>query len=79
MRRPAYDDLQSCRVQWRRYVRDPELREARAARRGLTIEEVPGAYIRRTDKKSTVRGLSDSARYFRQLLRFRKTLEERNP
>ena len=52
---------------------------ARAARRRLTVEEVPGAYIRRKDKTSTVRGLSDSARYFRQLLRFRKTLEERNP
>jgi glycosyltransferase involved in cell wall biosynthesis len=52
---------------------------ARAARHRLTVEEVPGAYIRRTDKTSTVRGLSDSARYFRQLLRFRKTLKERSP
>jgi hypothetical protein len=47
---------------------------ARAARRGLTVEEVPGAYIRREDKTSTVRGLRDSARYLAQLLRFRKTL-----
>jgi glycosyltransferase involved in cell wall biosynthesis len=52
---------------------------ARAARRGLTVEEVPGAYIRREDKTSTVRGLRDSARYFTQLLRFRKTLRERTP
>ena len=34
----------------------------RAARRGLTVVEVPGAYIRREDKTSTVRGLRDSLR-----------------
>jgi len=50
---------------------------ALAARRGLTIEEIPGAYIRRSDKTSTVRGLSDSVRYFRQLLAFRRTLKGR--
>jgi glycosyltransferase involved in cell wall biosynthesis len=49
---------------------------ARASRRGLTIEEIPGAYIRREDKTSTVRGVSDSVRYFRQLLRFRTRLRE---
>jgi len=47
---------------------------ARAARRGLTVKEIPGAYVRREDKASTVRGLRDSARYFRQLLRFRRRL-----
>ena len=47
---------------------------ARAARRGFRVAEVPGAYIRRDDKTSTVRGVRDSARYFRQLLRFRRTL-----
>lgn len=47
---------------------------ARAGRMGLTVDEVPGAYIRRDDKTSTVRGLQDSVRYFIQLLRFRKTL-----
>jgi len=46
----------------------------RAARRGLRIVEIPGAYIRRGDKTSTVRGLRDSLRYFRQLLRFRGEL-----
>jgi len=50
---------------------------ARAARRGLTVEEVPGAYIRRDDKTSTVRGVRDSARYFQKLLRFRRTLRGR--
>lgn len=46
----------------------------RAARRGLRIREIPGAYIRREDKTSTVRGLRDSVRYFRALLRFRRRL-----
>ena len=46
----------------------------RAKRRGLRIEEVPGAYIRRYDKKSTVRGIRDSVRYFGQLLSFRREL-----
>ena len=47
---------------------------ARAARRGLKVAEIPGAYVRREDKTSTVRGLRDSALYFRQLLRFRRKL-----
>ena len=46
----------------------------RAARRGLKLVEIPGAYIRRGDKTSTVKGLRDSLRYFRQLLRFRGEL-----
>jgi glycosyltransferase involved in cell wall biosynthesis len=49
---------------------------ARALRRGLRLEEIPGAYIRRDDKTSTVSGMSDSLRYFRQLLRFRTRLRE---
>jgi glycosyltransferase involved in cell wall biosynthesis len=47
---------------------------ARAARRGLKVAEIPGAYVRREDKTSTVRGLRDSVLYFRQLLRFRRKL-----
>jgi len=47
---------------------------ARAARRGLRVAEIPGAYVRREDKTSTVRGVRDSLRYFRQLLRFRRKL-----
>jgi glycosyltransferase involved in cell wall biosynthesis len=46
----------------------------RAARRGLRVVEIPGAYIRRGDKTSTVRGLRDSARYFLALVRFRRRL-----
>jgi glycosyltransferase involved in cell wall biosynthesis len=48
----------------------------RAARHGLRIVEVPGAYIRRGDKTSTVRGLRDSVRYFGKLLAFRRELGE---
>ena len=46
----------------------------RVARHGLSVVEVPGAYIRREDKTSTVRGLRDSVRYFLALLRFRRRL-----
>lgn len=52
---------------------------ARAARRGLRVTEVPGAYVRRMDKTSTVRGLRDSLRYLRQLLRFRRELGTGRP
>jgi glycosyltransferase involved in cell wall biosynthesis len=47
---------------------------ARAHRRGLRVVEIPGAYVRRSDKTSTVRGLRDSARYFVRLVRFRARL-----
>jgi glycosyltransferase involved in cell wall biosynthesis len=46
----------------------------RASRRGLRIEEIPGAYIRRFDKASTVRGVRDSLRYFAKLVAFRREL-----
>jgi dolichyl-phosphate beta-glucosyltransferase len=47
---------------------------ALAARRGLRIAEIPGAYVRRADKTSTVSGLRDSVQYFRRLLEFRRRL-----
>lgn len=46
----------------------------RAARAGLKIVEIPGAYLRRSDKTSTVSGLRDSIRYFGKLLSFRHAL-----
>jgi glycosyltransferase involved in cell wall biosynthesis len=46
----------------------------RAARRGLKLVEIPGAYVRRQDKTSTVRGVRDSLRYFAKLVRFRREL-----
>ena len=49
----------------------------RAERRGLRIAEIPGAYVRRFDKTSTVRGLRDSVQYFGRLLSFRRQLEAR--
>jgi glycosyltransferase involved in cell wall biosynthesis len=48
----------------------------RAERRGLRIEEIPGAYVRRYDKTSTVHGLRDSGRYFVQLVRFRRSIRQ---
>jgi glycosyltransferase AglD len=50
----------------------------RAARSGCRIVEIPGAYVRRHDKVSTVHGLRDSLRYFRQLVSFRRTLRDRD-
>jgi glycosyltransferase involved in cell wall biosynthesis len=46
----------------------------RAERRGLRIVEIPGAFVRRYDKTSTVHGLRDSVLYFGRLLRFRRQL-----
>jgi glycosyltransferase involved in cell wall biosynthesis len=46
----------------------------RSLRRGLRIEEIPGAYIRRFDKTSSVNGLRDSIDYLRKLLAFRREL-----
>jgi hypothetical protein len=46
----------------------------RAERRGLRIAEIPGAYLRRYDKVSSVHGLRDSVRYFGRLVSFRRTL-----
>ena len=46
----------------------------RAEQRGLRIAEIPGAYVRRFDKTSTVRGLRDSFQYFGKLLAFRRQL-----
>lgn len=46
----------------------------RAARHGLRVVEVPGAYIRRYDKASTVKGIRDSVQYFLKLARFRRRL-----
>lgn len=48
----------------------------RAERRGCVIREIPGAYVRRSNKTSTVVGLRDSIDYFVRLLRFRAALAE---
>ena len=46
----------------------------RAIERGLRVEEIPGAYVRRGDKTSTVSGLRDSVRYFGKLVAFRRAM-----
>lgn len=46
----------------------------RAGHRGLRIQEIPGAYVRRWDKGSTVSGLRDSLAYFIKLWAFRREL-----
>jgi hypothetical protein len=38
---------------------------------GLKISQIPVLFIRREDKKSTVRLIPDSLEYFRKLLAFR--------
>jgi glycosyltransferase AglD len=49
----------------------------RAVKDGCRIVEIPGAYVRRHDKVSTVHGMRDSLRYFRQLVSFRRSLRAR--
>jgi glycosyltransferase AglD len=51
----------------------------RALRRGLRIVEIPGAYLRRSDKTSTVHGLRDSVEYFLKILSFRRELGRGRP
>lgn len=46
----------------------------RAERAGLRIQEIPGAYVRRSEKTSTLHGMRDSVKYFLRLLRFRREL-----
>jgi glycosyltransferase AglD len=65
---PVLDEIRDPRWFW-----DTEFM-IRAERRGLHIAEVPGAYLRRYDKASTVRGIRDSADYFGKLLAFRRQL-----
>lgn len=70
---PLLDEIRDHRWFW-----DTEFM-VRALRRGLRIEEIPGAYVRRNDKQSTVRGIRDSIRSFRRLLAFRRELDGSGP
>jgi len=65
---PLLDEIRDPRWFW-----DTEFM-IRAERRGHPIAEIPGAYIRRHDKQSTVRGISDSIEYFGRLMAFRRQL-----
>ncbi|MEK6765750.1 MAG: glycosyltransferase [Planctomycetota bacterium] len=46
--------------------------------RKYTIAEIPCLFVRRFDNVSTVKGISDSIIYFKNLLRYRKVLENIN-
>ena len=65
---PVLDEIQDRGWFW-----DTEFM-VRALRHGLRIDEIPGAYVRRSDKTSTVSGLRDSVDYFAKLVRFRRAL-----
>ena len=65
---PVLDEIQDPGWFW-----DTEFM-VRAGRHGLRVVEIPGAYVRRWDKASTVRGLRDSVAYFGKLLAFRRAL-----
>jgi glycosyltransferase involved in cell wall biosynthesis len=49
----------------------------RAERAGLRIKEIPGAFVRRSEKTSTLRGINASVQYFVRLLKFRAQLMSR--
>ena len=70
---PVLDEIEDAGWFW-----DTEFM-VRAARHGLRIVEVPGAYLRRYDKKSTVSGLRDSLEYFLKLVKFRRRLGDPSP
>lgn len=65
---PVLDEIQDAGWFW-----DTEFM-VRSARHGLRVVEVPGAYLRRYDKASTVKGLRDSIQYFGKLVKFRRRL-----
>jgi glycosyltransferase AglD len=58
----------------RHWFWDTELM-VRAHRKGYRIAEIPCLFARRFDKPSTVRVVSDTLTYFRQLWRFRRALK----
>jgi len=60
-------------IQDRHWFWDTELMVL-AERQGLRMAEIPGAFVRRRDKTSTLHPLRESLRYFRHLLRFRRRL-----
>ena len=70
---PVLDEIEDAGWFW-----DTEFM-VRAARHGLRVVEVPGAYLRRYDKKSTVSGLRDSLEYFLKLVKFRRKLRAPHP
>ena len=67
---PIFDEIQDTRWFW-----DTEIM-VRSYMRGLNIQEVPVLFVRRFDKKSTVRPISDTTEYFQKLWRFRRIVRQ---
>jgi glycosyltransferase involved in cell wall biosynthesis len=67
---PILDQIEDPRWFW-----DTEFM-VRVLRAGLRIDEIPGAFVRRGDKTSTVRGVHDSVDSFRRLMAFRLRLRK---
>lgn len=63
----------SARVRDKRWFWDTEIC-ARAYLAGLKISQVPVLFVRRSDKKSTVRLVPDSIEYIRRILEFKRGL-----
>jgi hypothetical protein len=51
----------------------------RAERKGLVVRELPCLFLRRREKSSSVRVVSDSLDYFRKLMRFRRVARDLPP
>ena len=66
---PIFDEIEDNRWFW-----DTEVM-VRSYLRGLSIQEIPVLFIRRFDKESTVRPISDIFEYFMRLWQFRSTLK----
>jgi glycosyltransferase involved in cell wall biosynthesis len=86
LRLPVLDTETGYKFFWRERL-EPVLREvqddgwfwdtefvARCVLHGLRVVEIPGAYVRRSDKASTVRPVRDSWRSWRRLLALRRRL-----
>lgn len=67
---PIFDEIGDTRWFW-----DTEVM-VRAYLRGLNIQEIPVLFVRRFDKKSTVRPIRDTVEYFAKLGRFRQVVRQ---
>ena len=67
---PVLDEVENERWFW-----DTEIM-VRAALRGLRIDEIQCLFIRRYDKQSTVNLVADTLDYFKNIWRFRRTVQQ---
>lgn len=66
---PVFDEIEDMRWFW-----DTEVM-VRAWLRGLNVQEIPVLFVRKLDKKSTVKPLADTIDYFQKLWRFRRVVK----